>query len=766
MRSVCTRLVCLAILAMGGAAWAFEPSAPTAEAPRAREAFFVPELVLPSGQAPLEVALPKLGADVEKAWEDFFMRNGKDFTVFIDAQTGTAANIVGAVPLIPGRGIGNAVTLAGLSDRLGREVTTVDEAVVADLVFQFIESNRAAIGVDTRQLGAPRVHPISDDLWQLSFPQVHLGIPVRHGRLAATVSHGNLVLLGTESWSNVDVSPVPLVDAERAMEAGNERFGLTVSPSRLWLEPTLELAPVAAKDASFGKGQKHRLVWTYGLTLPGEHARWKVTVDAISAAVLAIEDDNHYADQSVTGGVYPVTSSGLCEDITTCGTMQPDTPMPWADVGGGIYADSAGMFPWDSGPTVTTLSGRYVRIQSSCGAIRGSGTGNIALGGTNNHHDCIVPPGTSAGNTAAARTAFYQLNRIAQVGRGWLPNNAWLNQTLTANVDIVSTCNAFWNGTTVNFYRSGGGCRNTGEAADVLDHEWGHGLDDNDTAGTLSNSAETYGDIAAAFRLSISCIGMGVGPNPITTCNDANYTARQLDYTREPLVIPSTPQRVCTTCLAGTGPCARNARCASLPMGQAAYDLAFRDLLSYPFNYDVITSLLIGNKLFYQGSGNVGAWHACSCSAGTSGGCGATNGYMQWLAADDDNGNLNDGTPHMTALFNAFNRHNIACPSPPLGNSGCATGPTVRPNVTASPSSDTITLSWAPVPGATEYWVMKSDGVNACRLGMARVATVTAPGFVDTEVLNGRNTCYAVVAASSGTCFTPASLCTCATASW
>ena len=31
-------------------------------------------------------------------------------------------------------------------------------------------------------------------------------------------------------------------------------------------------------------------------------------------------------------------------------------------------------------------------------------------------------------------------------------------------------------------------------------------------------------------------------------------------------------------------------------------------------------------------------------------GCAATGGYLQVLAADDDNGNINDGTPHMQAI--------------------------------------------------------------------------------------------------------------------
>jgi trimeric autotransporter adhesin len=150
------------------------------------------------------------------------------------------------------------------------------------------------------------------------------------------------------------------------------------------------------------------------------------------------------------------------------------------------FTNSAGIFNWTSGNVTTTLN----------------------LGGANNQHDC-TSGGASAGNTPASRSAYYELNRIAELARGWLPSNAWLNQRLTTNVNLNQTCNAFWNGTSVNFFRSGGGCRNTGEIAGVFDHEWGHGLDDNDAAGALSNSSEAYADIAAIYRLQTSCVGYG-----------------------------------------------------------------------------------------------------------------------------------------------------------------------------------------------------------------------------------------------------------------
>ena len=97
------------------------------------------------------------------------------------------------------------------------------------------------------------------------------------------------------------------------------------------------------------------------------------------------------------------------------------------------------------------------------------------------------------------------------MGRSHLPNNSWLQSQLTSNMNIKDTCNAFWNGATVNFYRSGGGgggCANTGEIAGVFDHEWGHGMDANDaTPGIASPSGEGIADIYTAIRLNDSCIG-------------------------------------------------------------------------------------------------------------------------------------------------------------------------------------------------------------------------------------------------------------------
>jgi hypothetical protein len=797
MRHTRVFAACCALLT-AAAAWAFQPPE-GGQSAVAGKAFFKPELYLPIENVPLEKArqsMSSLGAD---AWDDFFARNGREFNVYIDPRTGTPTAVQGAIPLIPGTGYRNQVTLAGVREAIGRSVADVDASVVADLVLNFIADNSTALNINLMQLGEPRVTRVNENLWQVHIPQQVNGINVRHGRVAATISHGNLILLGTESWFNVGIDPRPTLAPEEALVAGNSFAGLAASPQELWQQPTLEVAPIAPQGESFagatGTGYAHQLVYTYGFQDPDSHQRWKVTVDANSGEVLAIEDDNHYFDAQITGGVYPSTNVGTCANNTVCGTMQPNTPMPWANTGlasPNNFTDGAGVYDFSSGTVTTTLAGKYVRVSDACGAVSVSTTtGNMNLGGVNNDHDCTVPAGTSAGNTAAARSSFYELGKLTEQARGWLPTNTWLQGQLLSNVNINSTCNAFWNGTSVNFYRSGGGCRNTGEIGAVFDHEWGHGIDDFDANGTLSNSSEGYADIAAIYRLQTSCVGYGFfqtsnrgcGLTPdgsgynqqeaqvsgTSWCNTKCSGVRDADWKASVPNVPATPQNfVCPMCSASSGPCGRQVHCAASPARQAAWDLVTMDLTAAPYNYDSNTAFIVANKIFYQGSGNIGTWHGCNCSATptpTSDGCGATNGYMQWLAADDDNGNLADGTPHMTAIYAAYARHNIACSTPAPVRGGCAGGPTTAPTHTATPGDGQVALNWTASAGANQYWVMKTEGFAGCDFGKAKIATVTGTSYTDTEVANGRQYCYSIVPASSNACVAPASACSCATPS-
>lgn len=757
--------------------------------------FFKPELYISSSHAPLDTVLDKLPN--RTAWQallaDRASQGKAPPRAFVDPRSGTATSIIEAHPLLPGRGVGNRVSLENLGTRLGRNVERVDRPAVAEAVLAFVADNRAVLGIDTGQLGEVRAEPVRDDLWQVSIPQVYKGVPVRHGRLAATISQGNLVVVGTETWGDVrGLSTKPRVSAAEALAAGYAHAGGESAADVMIQEPTLEIVPVAPPEhqrgqgfgGPVGAGYDHRLVWTFTFNRPPETPTWEVMVDAHDGEVLAFQDANHYAEHQVKGGVYPVTSTEICPTPGTCGTMQSEWPMPFADTGlasPDAYTNSAGVFDWTSGTVTTTLSGLFVDISDSCGSVvNSSGSGTLDLGGANGDHDCATGGG-SAGNTASSRSAFYELNKLAEQARGWLPGNSWLQNQLRANVNLNNTCNAFWNGSSVNFYRSGGGCRNTGELAGVFDHEWGHGMDDFDANGFLSSSSEAYADIAAIFRLQDSCIGhgffwtsnrgcgqtadgTGYNANEAQTgaahCNTNCSGVRDADWARHADNTPDTALGfVCNSCLSGSGPCGRQVHCSAAPTRQAAWDFVARDLQAAPFNYDSQTAFMVGNKIFYQGSGNVGSWHACTCGSSSSG-CGSTNGYIQWLTADDDNGNINDGTPHMTAIHAAFDRHGIACSTPTPTNSGCAGGPTAAPSLSVTAGDYSASLSWGAVSGASSYWVFRSEGHAGCDFGKSLIAETTSTSYVDTEVANGRDYHYNVVAVgSSDACYSPMSSC-------
>lgn len=764
---------------------AFDPKPQQADGLSGRE-FFRPELTLNLSNVPAQER-PDLLDLRRSAWDQLMKAAGSGAQAYLDPRSGTPTNIFSAIPLIPGTGVGNSVTPAGVAAALGHPINEIGSTEVAELMQRFIERHRVALNVDTSQLGEIRAVQVTPELWHIRIPQQVGGIPVRYGHLSATLSHGNIVLLGSESWGNALVKTFPFLSADQALDVGFAFLGGRSSSDRLWRRPQLEIVPTAAR----GDRYEHRLVWSFGFKRGSGVEAWELLVDAHDGTVLSFQDTNLYEAQPMTGGVYPLTNTEICPNLETCGTMQLAEPMPFANTGLAVpndFANSAGIFDYSSGTVQTTLSGRYVRMTDTCGAINESSTtGPLHLGGTNGQHDC-ASGGASGGNTPAVRSGFYEVNKLMEVGRGWLPNNLWLTRQITSNMNIVNTCNAFYStgDGTINFYRSGGGCRNTGEIAAVFDHEWGHALDDNDSGGALSNSSEAYADIASIYRLRSSCVGYGFfwttdkgcgktadgtgfnqNESQVGSYCDVNCSGvRDADWARHASNTPATALGfVCTHCNSGPGPCGRQVHCAAAPSRQAAWDFASRDLQSPPFNMTRDDAFNLASKIFFQGSGNISAWNACTCG-GTSDGCGASNAYTLWLAADDDDGNVSNGTPHMTAIFDAFNRHGIACATPTPTNSGCAGAPTTAPTLTTGSSANNqIELHWTEVPGATRYRVLRSEGFAGCDFGKAVIGEPTGLTFTDSAVANDRPYYYVVqpVGASSA-CGGPASSCISATA--
>jgi len=688
---------------------------------------------------------------------------------FYDWRGARWGSLILSQPLVSGDGVGNS--LRGL----------VNNNTVWQALSGYVRAHEAELKVDAAELGTPRIGIVENgNIVQVHVPRVVDGVTVRDSGLSAFINHGNLILLGLQNWGTVDASSRASLSYEQAQDVvARHAAPFVISGYRDGGH--LELIPMArgndVTSVAPGAGYTYRLAWVVAASVKDSMGTWEGLVDAASGELLAFEDKNQYATRRITGGVFPVSNDQRPPD----GIEQPGWPMPFANTTGGPNTTTGGLVAGClAGNLATTLSGPFIRMTDTCGALNETTAANDLDLGVSAGTDCTIPAGHTTGDTHSARSGFYELNRIKEQARAYLytgPSSVWLNAQLTSNMNLNQTCNAFWNGSTVNFYRdAGSACRNTGEIAAVFDHEWGHGLDDNGVNGSISNPGESIADIHATHRLNDSCVGRGFFKNqvcggygdpctgtPLTGCTGV----RDADFAHHVSGQPHGITWILSNCGGGSGPCGREVHCEGQTVSEVAWDLQFRDLRSAPFNYDANTALELSTRAFYLGAETVTSWYSCAAGCNTTGtcGCGATGGYLLTLGADDDDGNLANGTPHMQAIFNAYTRHQMACNAPAPVNSGCAGGPTAAPTVVATPTAGGVNLTWAAVPGASDYYVYRTEGVSQCAFGKIKAGQTNGTAWSDTAgLLDGRLYSYGVLpVGANSSCFGLMSACASAT---
>ncbi|MEM7051901.1 MAG: hypothetical protein AAF604_19700 [Acidobacteriota bacterium] len=688
----------------------------------------------------------------------------------MDIRSGRWGTLLPSDPILPGRG--NSLTWQSL--RTAAPASQEDyESVAWDAFYGYLSARQNALGLDLDELQNPGRVAVHGDgkIVQINVPREYHGIRVRDSFLTAVINNGNLVLFGAQKWGDLGISTIPALTAEEA----RDKVGRYLSPliaDATWRKPHLEIIPMAVgtemSRIAVGQGYTYRLVWVISPKFSTDLANWESLVDAQTGELLSFEDMTAYAStRAVEGGVFPISNDGLAPD-----GVEVTYSLPFVDVtNNGVtrFTDTGGNIQSCIDGTISSrLQGRYIQMNDNCGAISESTTGDVLDFGGNPPPsiDCQVAAGRSPGNTHSSRSGYYELTRLNEMARSHTPGDSWLNTPLTATMNINSNCNASGGAGGVNFFTSGGGCSNTGELAGVFDHEWGHGRDATDLAPGFSSPSEGIADIYASLRLNTSCIGRnfrlgnpcnGYG-DPCNTCDGV----RDIDWANRNSGVPHGIAFIDAACGSGGGtPCGGSTHCEGAVYAEAVWDLWNRDLQSnYGMSLD--TAREIASRLTFLGASPVGNWYNCVDGAGTGDGCNADGGYLNYLAIDDDNGDLTDGTPHMQAIFDAYDRHDIACPTPAVQDAGCSGAPTVAPVVSSSTSDRAATLTWGAVAGASSYRIFRTEGVHGCDFGKTIVGDTTDLSFTDTGLRNGEEYFYVVAAmgATGETCMSPVSACT------
>ena len=614
----------------------------------------------------------------------FLAEHSSQWEIRWDTRSDRPNLVQGAgVPVLPGRGNTLTRSRVGLSGQGAVTVSDVERVLRA-----FMDDYPELFGIAQEELVLNPRSTVNvgerGEIWLVEFQQVHDGVPVEGANVYFRINNGNLIQFGTDRIADVKTATRPSVNPEEAFAATLDALASDVSEvSEILSAPELKLLPMLpngeipgdAYHGAPGNGYQHALAWELVFRKVDDPTTWRSWVNAHNGKVLQLVDLNAYAQ--VTGGIYPQTNTdaevvrGLPSCNVTNGTVK--------------VTNSAGTYTYGGGTATVTLNGRYIRIADQCGSISksDSSTGNIAFG-TSGGTDCTTPGSGGAGNTHAARSGFYHLTNINRKAATFHPTNSWLNGTLTANMNINNTCNAFWNGSTVNFYRSGGGCSNTGEIAAVFLHEWGHGMDTN-TGGSASDkgSGEAVGDTFAFLETKNGCIGPnfrpGVNCANCTACTGvrdvADFALGGSATIAKPANVASNTGINCdryacpyTSGLSAyQGPMGYEGHCESYIASSANWDLA-QNLVT---RWGTTTGWSKMDGIWYKSlTPSKSAYRLVSggkCNpAAAVDGCGSTNWYTVYLSVDDDDGNLANGTPNGCRIWDAFNAHGIACGSRPV----------------------------------------------------------------------------------------------------
>lgn len=677
-----------ALLLSGPAVFAFAPKSAGDLTPLVRS---LPWVVPPQGAAEL---LPD--TTVSQRGEAGLVREaGGPWFAQADPLSGNVRRALGTgIPLI-----------AGEANGLPARASAPNAAELEALGRAFVDRHLDLFGVDLAEwVFVPSASQSIDDgrLQAILFQRVIGGVPLAYSQIQLVLNRGNLTYINVTGTDAVTISTAPSLDATETWagllrEAG--KFKISIAGAEVEGKAPLLVLPV---QVTSGGPVSHRLVREHTFTLPGEMEVWRARVDAHSGEVVEFEDMNKYAcsldaakvQGQVRGGVKPARAD-------EAEVMMNFPYVQLNDDAAKKVTDSNGYYFYSGKAADSNLPGQYFKMvcmgctpNPPLAATAGDGIIDFGMGG--------VDATSNGKSTPADRSAFFHLNVARAIGFKWIPNNTWLAGNMTVNVNINNSCNASFGGNSMNFFRSSGTCWNTGEIRDVMQHEWGHGMDAND--GIRPNDGamgEAYGDYIAIFVDHDSCVGQSffksVARSSGQTCATIpDCTAefpctgvRNIDELRQSgtrctgcpasslLTVAMLQPASGTPCGADTagctGPLQKECHCEGELPGQAAFHLAWNLLTGKRYETCGLTGgcptgtpLAGANPAFKAAA----AWYlhermffkAMSLAASYGPSTIQTRGtgwYDAFVAGDDDDGNLANGTPQAEYINQAFIHHGM-----------------------------------------------------------------------------------------------------------
>lgn len=459
----------------------------------------------------------------------------------------------------------------------------------------------------------------------VDFIQTYQGLEIINSRLNLKFTkQGEVVLFGLDVFNDIQLDITPSISEQQAL--------LLAQADLHHVNGTQLLSPLKVLAVPVYRGYRYHLVREVEVTgtdEEGVEARWEVLVDAQTGTLLS--------RQNKVVRISPPESGG---NLRLQGTIYPKHPyatdsivqLPHLQfsVGGQTYfTDSLGVY--DQGISGLPLNGTFP-LQGRWSRIvhgnTGMNTPTFSLS-VDSLLDSILYDGrgtSPAINSIRHLSAYYHTTLVHDYMKSLMPNFTALDIALTTRVDRTDgSCNAFFNGNSINFYVTAGGCNALSMAADVVYHEYGHAITNyfyGSFGLNFQNGAmgEGYSDIYAITLTGDPVLGIGF------SSTNQNMSIRRYDI--NPKIFPQNL------------------------VGQVHAD----------------GEIICG--AWYQTGQNIGSdrtmmeilaesMYALAMAPNGQEGILYTDILIDALQADDNDGNLSNGTPHFNEIVNGFGFHGI-----------------------------------------------------------------------------------------------------------
>jgi len=347
----------------------------------------------------------------------------------------------------------------------------------------------------------------STDKVAVEMRQILRGVPVVGGSVHALFTpQGALLALDSNALPGVERLPArPIANRWEAVTIARGHFA-----AREGMEAILTGEPelVIVRDTA-GEIDQPRLSWSIELrneSNPADPAGLRVYVAAGDSSGAVVAQDELIHHQQIQGHVESWATPGTrAHSGANPPTLHTMPFMNLTSPSGNVTTNASGDFTFNSANPVTFTAryqGPYCRVENQSAA---------------NHSTSLqFTPGVPAtltmnqGKTEWVTSEASCYDSVLD-SRAWLksinPADTKLDFQVLANANINSSCNAYYNGSSINMFRAQGGCNNTGFST-IVAHEEGHWA--NDLYGS-GNGGDGFGegnaDVLAMYVYDTPIVG-------------------------------------------------------------------------------------------------------------------------------------------------------------------------------------------------------------------------------------------------------------------